>query len=115
LGLVVNQVPKILFLKPTHKYRLLAWVVLLLFTVGQANLYAHRHSTETAFNAKHPPKSILSSYCPVCDAMHHSMGLPGKGFVPFVPVIAHHYKVAGIVCYYYQPSPLSTGRAPPLA
>lgn len=90
--------------RKTHK--ILSWLLLLFFTVGQVVVYAHQHhSRYRAFvvHSDHFPdkRSVVQEKCNFCDQMHHAaiscVHHPDFGIVltPSVQIYAalqYHYK-----------------------
>lgn len=100
--------------KKAFRQILLAWLVLISFTAGQAVLFAHRHLPRSA-TTKIYSRSIVTEKCPLCDALlHHAMLQPespelGKAIAAtiFLPQFACDY--SGMLRRH------SGGRAPPAA
>ncbi len=96
---------------------LFSWILLLCFTAGQYMVYAHQHRTQAHSIAVHknPFTKTVTERCDLCDAMHHTVMLPG--IQPQLPVIygkSYFHFIAGEQHFVRIGLILASGRAPPV-
>jgi len=110
-----------LTLKNNNRHIVCAWMLLLLFALGQCIVYAHTHSvgvasTRSAYqNSGHQSKQTVAETCRLCDAMHHN-NIAVNTPVYFAPLVATNYFYKAVEHHFISIALiLSAGRSPPMA
>ncbi|WP_462267095.1 hypothetical protein [Mucilaginibacter sp.] len=104
-------------MKRAKLHIVVAQILLLCFVAGQFLIYAHQHHAKAHVVEvqKKPFTSVVKERCDLCDAMHHTVMLPGT--TPHLPSLfssAYRHFVANE--FHFTPIGLilASGRAPPV-